>query len=232
MENQTGLHIKILRSDRGGEYLLGDFRDYLSSKGIISQLTAPGTPEQNGVPERRNRTLLDMVMSMLIYSTLPTSFWGYALETTNYLLNRVPSKSVPKTPLELWSGRKPSLNHIHIWECPAHVRKGKMDVNKLGSRTQVNLFIGYPKKTKGWYFYNPQDQKVFVSTNATFLEEDYIMGHKPKSRVVLEEIDVVHPVEHSNNQTVISESVVPNDISDSHVLRRSGRTIRPEEQFV
>ena len=101
VENQLSKSIKAIRSDRGGEYLLAVFKDYLTENGIISQLTAPRTPQQNGVAERRNRTFLDMVRSMMSYSTLPISFWGYALNTAMYLLNLVPSKSVPKTPVEL-----------------------------------------------------------------------------------------------------------------------------------
>ena len=99
---------KQLRSDRGGEYLSREFKFYLTQEGIVSQLSTPGTPQQNGVAERRNRNLLDMVRSMLSYSFLPISFWGYALETATYLLNLIPSKSVSKTPTELWNGRKPS----------------------------------------------------------------------------------------------------------------------------
>ena len=101
VKNQLGKHIKAIRFDRGYEYLFGDFKDYLTENEIISQLTAPGTPQQNGVAERRNKTLLDMVRSMLSYSTLPISFWEYALNTTMYLLNLVPTKSVAKTPVEL-----------------------------------------------------------------------------------------------------------------------------------
>ena len=132
-EKQLGVHIKQLRSDRGGEYLSGEFKSYLAQEGIISQLSSPGTPQQNGVSERRNRTLLDMVRSILSYSSLPESFWGYALETAAYILNLVPSKSVSKTPTELWKGRKPSLNHIRIWGAPAHVLVQKQQ--KLESRT-------------------------------------------------------------------------------------------------
>ena len=73
-EKQFGVHIKQLRSDRGGEYLSGEFKSYLAQEGIISQLSSPRTPQQNGVSERRNRTLLDMVRSMLSYSSLPESF--------------------------------------------------------------------------------------------------------------------------------------------------------------
>ena len=101
VENQLGKHIKAIRSDRGGKYLLGDFKDYLTQNGIVSQLTAPRTPQQNGVVERRNMTLLEMVRSMISYSILPISFWGYALKTVMHILNLVPSKSVPNIPKEL-----------------------------------------------------------------------------------------------------------------------------------
>ena len=186
-EKQLGLHIKELRSDRGGEYLSGEFKSYLTQEGIVSQLSAPGTPQQNGVAERRNRTLQDMVRSMLSYSSLPISFWGYAIETAMYLLNLVPSKTIPKTPTELWKGRKPSLSHIRIWGAPAHVLR--KDPNKLESRTEVCMFVGYPKGTRGGLFYSPSDKKVIVSTHATFLEEDYISNFKPKSKIILEELD-------------------------------------------
>ena len=104
-----------------------------------------------------------------------------------YLLNLVPSKTVPKTPTELWKGRKPSLSHIRIWGAPAHVLR--KDPNKLESRTEVCMFVGYPKGTRGGLFYSPSDKKVIVSTHATFLEEDYISNFKPKSKIILEELD-------------------------------------------
>ena len=112
-----------MRSDRGGEYYggydelgqnPGAFAKFLEKCGIRAQYTMPGTPQQNGVAERRNRTLMEMVRSMMSYSSVPISLWGEALKTVMYILNRVPSKVVPKTPFELWTGRKPSLRHIHI----------------------------------------------------------------------------------------------------------------------
>ena len=150
VENQLGKCIKAIRFDRGGKYLPGDFKDYLTKNGIVSQLTAVGTPQQNGIAKRRNRTLLDMVKSMMSYSTLPISFWGYALNIAMYLLNLVPSKFVPKTPVVLWNRHKPSMRHLHIWGCPAHVLKGKSD--RLQSKTEVVFFVGYPKGTIGGLF--------------------------------------------------------------------------------
>ena len=81
-----------------------EFGTHLRKCGIVSQLTPPGTPQRNGVSGRRNRTLLDMVQSMMSLTDLPLSFRGYALETAAFTLNRAPSKSIETTPFELWFG--------------------------------------------------------------------------------------------------------------------------------
>ena len=140
-------------------------------------MIAPRTPQQNGVAARRKRTLLDMVRIMLSYLTLPISFWGYALNTAIYLLNLEPLKSVPKTPVELWIRRKPSMRHLHIWGCLAHVLKGKSD--KLQSKIEVIFFVRYLKGIVGDLFYSHNDNKVFVSTNAKFFENDYMNDYTP-----------------------------------------------------
>ena len=93
VENHRNKKIKFLRSDRRGEYLSYEFGLQLKQYEIVSLLTTPGTPQCNGVSERRNRTLLDMVRSMMSLTDLPLSFWGYALETTTFTFNRAPSKS-------------------------------------------------------------------------------------------------------------------------------------------
>ena len=77
------------------------FSDHLRECGIVSQLTSPGTPQWNGVSERRSQTLLDMVRSKMSHTDLPLSFWGYALETYAFTLNRCSSKSIEKTPYEI-----------------------------------------------------------------------------------------------------------------------------------
>ena len=102
MENHHNKKIKFLRSDRGGEYLSYEFGLHLKQCRIVSELTPPGTPQRNGVSECCNRTLLDMVRSMMSLADLSLSCWGYALETTTFTLNRAPSKSVETAPYELW----------------------------------------------------------------------------------------------------------------------------------
>ncbi|KAJ9557472.1 hypothetical protein OSB04_012086 [Centaurea solstitialis] len=139
--------IKFLRSDRGGEYLSDEFDNHLMECGIVSQLTPPYTPQMNGVLERRNRTLLDMVRTMMCHSTLPMSFWGHALETAAHILNRAPTKSVEKAPYELWKGPP--------WDI---------------------------------YFYNPEENKVFVARNGKFLEEKFLSSGNTRKDVDLQEV--------------------------------------------
>ena len=90
---------------------------------IVSLLTPPGTPQCNGVSERHNRSLLDIVQSMMSLTDLPLSFWGYALERAAFTLNRAPSKSIEMTPYELWFGKKPKLSFLKVWGCDTYMKK-------------------------------------------------------------------------------------------------------------
>ena len=114
MENHRNKKIKFLRSDHRGEYLSYEFGLHLKQCGIVSQLTPPGTPQHNGVSERHNRTLLDIVQSMMSLTNLPLSFWDYALETATFTLNRAPYRSVEMTLYELWFGKKPKLSFLKV----------------------------------------------------------------------------------------------------------------------
>ena len=140
VENQLGKKIKVVKSNSGGEYYgrydgsseqrSGPFTKYLMECGIVPQYTMSGAPSQNGVVERQNRTLKDMVRSMINHSTLPESLWGEAVKTVVYILNRVPSKAIAKTPYKLWTNKKPSIMHLHVWGCPVEVRPYKPNEKK------------------------------------------------------------------------------------------------------
>ncbi|GJT43155.1 retrotransposon protein, putative, ty1-copia subclass [Tanacetum coccineum] len=127
VENQLGNTIKALRSDRGGKYISQEFKDYLKACGIVQQLTPPYTPQHNGVSERRNHTLLDMVRSMMNLTTLSLSFWDYALDFVVRILNMVPTMKVDKTPYELWYGKIPNLSYLKVWGCEALVKRDTPD---------------------------------------------------------------------------------------------------------
>ena len=87
----------------------------------------------------------------------------------------VPSKSIPKTPMEIWTCQKLNLSHIRIWGYPAYVLKQSSD--KLDAKSELYWFVGYPKGTRGYYFYSKSDMKVFMSTNVKFMEAEYIMNN-------------------------------------------------------
>ena len=103
------------------------------------------------------------------HADLPPSFWGYALETSAFTLNRCPSKSVEKTPYEMWTGKVPNLSFLKIWGSDAYVKR--MFTDKLGPKSDKCFFVGYPKETIGYYFYNPTENKVVF-----FLRENFFLG--------------------------------------------------------
>ncbi|GJR06774.1 retrotransposon protein, putative, ty1-copia subclass [Tanacetum coccineum] len=184
-ENQLGKTIKALRSDRGGEYISQEFKDYLKANGIVQQLTPPYTLQHNGMSDRRNRTLLDMVRSMMNLITLPLSFWDYALESAIRILNMVPTEKVEKTPYELWYGKVPNLSYLKVWGCEALVKRDTPD--KLEQRFVKYIFIGYPKEMIGYYFYFSPENKIVVARYAELFEKRLISQEISGRAVDLEE---------------------------------------------
>ena len=131
-----------------------------------------GTPQRNGVSERHNRTLLDIVQSMMSLTDLPLSFWGYALKTATFTFKRAPSKSVEMTQSELWFGKKPKLSFLKVWDCDAYVKKFQHD--KLEPKSEKCVFIGHPKETVGYTFYHRSEGKIFVAKSGFFLEKEFL----------------------------------------------------------
>jgi hypothetical protein len=116
-----------------------------------------------GIAERRNRTLMDMVRSMLSYSDLLVKLWMEALKTVVHILNRVPSKSVPKTSYEC-AERKLSLRHLCVWGCHAEPKVFNLNIGKLDPKTISYHFIGYPDRSKGYRFYCPNNYVKIMET--------------------------------------------------------------------
>ncbi|GJU30435.1 retrotransposon protein, putative, ty1-copia subclass [Tanacetum coccineum] len=206
VENQLGKTIKAIRSDHGGEYISQEFKDYLKTYGIVQQLTPPYTPQHNGVFERRNRILLNMVRSMMSLTILPLSFWDYALESAARILNMVPTKKVDKTPYELWHGKVPNLSYLKVWGCEAHVKRHTPD--KLQQRYVKCIFVGYPKETMGYYFHYPLENKIVVERYADFLEKDFILQKESGRIIKLEDEDIL-PSENTSEHPIKEESLAP-----------------------
>nr|GEW29259.1 hypothetical protein [Tanacetum cinerariifolium] len=191
VENQLGKKIKAIRSDRGGEYLSHEFVYHMKSCGIVSQLTPPYTPQHNGVYERRNQTLLDMVRSMLNLTTLPKSFWRYALESAARILNMIPTKKVERTPYEIWHGKAP--------------------------KSIKCIFVGYPEETMGYYFCYPPENKIFVARNVGFFKNNLMVQEASGSHGLLKvsesklglELFQEHDIHPFENTSGIHDEIMP-----------------------
>nr|GEW35205.1 hypothetical protein [Tanacetum cinerariifolium] len=161
VENQLEKKIKALRSDRGGEYISQEFKDYLEACEIVQQLTPPYTPQHNGMSERRN-------------------------QSATHILNMVPTKKVDKTPYELWYGKVLNLSYLKVWGCEALVKWDTPD--KLQQRSVKCIFIRYPKEMMGYYFYFPPENKIVVARYPEFFKKNLITQEVSGRAIDLEEI--------------------------------------------
>jgi len=148
-EVESELKLKALRTDRGGEFTSQLFTVFCNEQGIKHYTTTPYTPQQNGVVERRNQTVVEMARCMLKTMSVPAKFWGEAVTTAVYVLNRCPTKALNDlTPFEAWHRRKPTVSHLRTFGCVTHVKKIGPGVSKLTNRSSKMVFIGYDSGTK------------------------------------------------------------------------------------
>ncbi|KAL0323577.1 UNVERIFIED_CONTAM: Retrovirus-related Pol polyprotein from transposon TNT 1-94 [Sesamum angustifolium] len=172
VEKQSGRSIKVLRSDRGKEYNNSEFDKFCEEEGIEHQTTVSYNPQQNGVSERKNRTVMEMARSMLQEKHLPKAFWAEAVYTAVYLLNRCPTKAVQNiTPIEALSGKKPSAKHLRVFGsiCYVHIPTEKR--HKLEEKTEKGIFLGYSTQSKGYRIYNLKTKKLIISRDVEFNED-------------------------------------------------------------
>ena len=148
---------------------------------------------------------------MMSLTGLLLSFWGYALETAAFMLNRAPSKSVEMTPYELWFGKKPKLSFLKVWGCDTYVKKLQLD--KLEPKSEKCVFIGYPKEIVGYTFYHRSEGKIFVAKNGSFLKKEFLSKEVSGRKVELDEVIVPSLVlESSSSQKYVL--VIPTPISE------------------
>ncbi|XP_012853620.1 PREDICTED: uncharacterized protein LOC105973146 [Erythranthe guttata] len=172
VEKESSYEIQSLRTDRGGEFTSNEFNLFCEENGIRRPLTVPRSPQQNGVVERKNRTILNMARSMLKAKRMPNEFWAEAVACAVYLANRSPTKDVEnQTPLEAWSGKKPSVHHLRVFGSIAYGHVPAQERSKLDDRSAKYVFIGYDLNSKGYKLYNPANGKIVVSRDVEFDEE-------------------------------------------------------------
>lgn len=249
VETETDLKLKCLRSDNGGEYNDAGFKEYCAAQGIRMEKTIPGTPQQNGVAERMNRTINERARSIRLHAGLPPTFWADAVSTAVYLLNRGPSVPLDcGLPEEAWSGKEVKFSHLKTFGCLSYVLVDSDDRSKLEAKSKKCYFIGYGDEAYGYRFWDDQGRKIIRSRNVIFNEK---IVYKDKSSTVVEAApqesefvrlddlpeatvqcrDVSDGESGSDAPTSIIPQSDPEPSTPTVAVRRSVRTIRPPERF-
>ena len=167
VEREKNQQVIKFRCDNAKKYK--KFMELIRPDGIRAEPTTPYTPEQNGVAERYNRTIVQMIRSMLVWAKLPHSFWGEAAMTANYLRNLLPTAKVNQSPEEKWTEQKPDIIHLRTFGCLVHVHIPKENRSKLEKLSWQGLFVGYHSSNQ-YRIYNPKTSKVGWHTSIKFLE--------------------------------------------------------------
>lgn len=177
LESESGLHLKSLRTDGGGEYTSHEWKAFASRPDheFDHQTTAPYSPEMNGMCERLNRTLIEKMRCLLIWSRLPASYWDVAVLHANWIRNRSPTNGLNgDMPYEAWSGKKCKINEMHTFGCLVQYLKVGHDKEnksaKYASKTSYGVFLGMAVGQAGFLIFDPTRVEVVVRTDVKFHE--------------------------------------------------------------
>ena len=170
LKNQFGINIKMIRSDNGTEFLNNKMESFCIDNGIMHQTSCVGTPQQNGVVERKHRHILNVARSLVFQSGLPLKYWGDAVLTSVFLINRTPTSVLNgKSPFELVYKRSPSFENLRVFGCLCFSTKlNKKD--KFSKRAEKCILLGYSLEQKGYKLLSLDSNSVFVSRDVKFYE--------------------------------------------------------------
>jgi len=247
----TGIKIKVLWSDNGGEYVSSAFKALQDGNGTTHQTTVPDTPQQNGVTERLNRVLVKMARTMMRHKDVDQDLWADAIKTSVYIKNRVTSQAllVGKTPHGLWTGNKPNVSHMRVFgsTCWVVLHKSHID-GKFGDKAAKGIFVGYPDGSKA-YKVILDDGKFGKARSVVFSENTSIKVADVLENSTVEDVvegetgldagsddfDVDAKDDGGDNQQNDGSDTSADDNQGStraqDTLRRSGRSRRPPVEY-
>jgi hypothetical protein len=171
VEKESGKKVKALRSDNGGEYISNEFKDFCSREGIRRELIAPHNPQQNGVAERKNRTIVGVAQVMLHDQGLPLHLWAEACNTAVYVQNRCPHRVLGmSTPEEAFTGKNPDVSHLKSFGSSVYVHVNKDARKKLELTAEVGIFVGYTETPHNYRVYFPNSKMTVMRHDIKFDE--------------------------------------------------------------
>lgn len=242
LKTQKGKCMKKLRTDNGGEYINKSVQSTTDNLGILHEKAPPYTPQMNGIAERFNRTIVEMIRSMLHHSNSPLQLWAETLQTAVYLINLQPKSVLEwKCPLEVWSGQKPDVTHLRVFGCPVDAYVSVKLRRKLESKVRRLVFVGYTLSPRIYRLIDPATRRIYDSARVIFHERDQVDWRVPKGSTVIstDGIDLSFDANHDNtpqdqDQEIPSpqspnvgqdtDTEQPGSETNENVLRRSSRT--------
>ncbi|RVW79412.1 Retrovirus-related Pol polyprotein from transposon TNT 1-94 [Vitis vinifera] len=235
IETQYNAKVRVLHSDNGGEYQSFDLQKYLEGHGIIHQTTCSNTPKQNGVTERKNRHLLKVVRAFLIAAKTPISYWGEAITSAAYLINRVPSSSINfQTPLQALTNVvvTPTVLNLppRVFGCVAFVHLHKHQRTKLTSHALQCVFVGYALHKKGYRCHCPPTRQMYITMDVVFHEDSmYFSSESELQGEYYKEIQTLDYDYHISQEDESGQSELVNQ--EAGELDMSGQQFGSEDVF-
>jgi hypothetical protein len=199
IENISERKIKILRSYNGGEYTSKEFMNFSKDVGIKRELTIPYNPQQNGLAERNNRMIMEVMKTMIHDQDLPMFLWPEEIITSVYVQNRLFHSALGfKTPEEMFTRKKPEVSHLKIFGCPIFMHIPKEKRNKMEPSGKKGIFVGYCEVSKAFRIYILGHHHIEISRDVTS-DEDETLNESRKCHLeeVYEEETVIHRVAKS-----------------------------------
>ena len=204
---------RILRSDNGTKYTNKSFfKQFCNNNKIKQEHSVPETPEQNGVAERYNRTVVETARSLLIESKLPKSYWLRAVDTAAYVRNLVKKDNVAKSRYERFCARKPKTGHLKVFGCLAYVKNQKREKSKFDPKARKHVFLGYDSNSTAYLFQDIETRKLTRARNVVFNERKVVgFTNDPKQA----ENDLLFDVTFEDqNEVEDSQNVVKIEIKE------------------
>nr|GEV77177.1 retrotransposon protein, putative, Ty1-copia subclass [Tanacetum cinerariifolium] len=211
--------IQILRSDRGGEYFSTEFSSYCESQSLIHQRIAPYTPQKNGVAEKKNRVLQDMINAMLVSANLPKNLWGEALLIACHVSSRIIAKKLKVSSFEIWKGKKHSISYFRVWGRLSYYKVPLPDTSKLGPRGLKSVFVGYAKDSKCYRCLDLDSNIIVESRDVDFFKNKFLHDSTSTNEIVTQ-------IPQDNSGPNLNSKNKRNTVESSNAPRRSERAIK------
>lgn len=227
-ESHFNLKVAHFYIDNGREYLSNACKEFCNEKGIQFHLTVPNTPQQNGISERKNRTLVEKARAMIEGAELDTRFWGEAVLTAGFLSNITPTSAIDqsKTPYQLWHNKKPKIENLRIFGCTVYVHD-KNRVGKFDKKSNKGILVGYDYS--GYKIWILESRKFIIARDVIFDENSFKNTRPEMSDKVTEPIVIENEVMTDGNETDRRE-ISGKRKTDSEISNESGKRKRKENR--